>query len=69
MIKPTTSTACFRVTDIAIGKKRMQDLALNLTPALRLVVLLHHQRDHVQLLLMGVVRLQAALRTRTDKWQ
>ena len=38
-------------------QKRAQGLmqVLVLTPTLWLVVLLHHQRDHVQLLLMGVV--------------
>ena len=34
-------------------------LVLGLTPTLRLIVLLHHQRDHIQLLLMGVVGLCA----------
>ena len=38
-----------------------QDLPLRLTPPLRLVVLLHHQWDHVQLLLVGVVGLQSTL--------
>jgi hypothetical protein len=35
-----------------------QSSELILTPSLRLIVLLHHQWDHIQLLLMGVVGLQ-----------
>ena len=33
---------------------------MRLTPALWLIVLLHHQWDHVQLLLVGVVGLRVA---------
>eukprot|EP01043_Picozoa_sp_COSAG02_P009572 COSAG02_NODE_327_length_24561_cov_92.867754_11_plen_247_part_00 len=54
MIKPTASSIAARQwLTKALGN--MQGVAVRLTPALRQVVLLHHQRDHVQLLLMGVV--------------
>ena len=37
------------------GIAQAQRIAVRLTPALWSIILLHHQWDHVQLLLMGVV--------------
>ena len=42
-------------------QQETQDSVPILTPALRLIVLLHHEWNHVQLLLVGVVGLQPAL--------
>ena len=68
MIRPTTSRTitCQQHDGIVT---RTHDLLSRLTPPLRSVVFLHHQRDHVQLLLVGVVGLQTTLRKQaTDTW-
>ena len=68
MIRPTTSrTITCQQHDGIVTRKH--DLLSRLTPPLRSVVFLHHQRDHVQLLLVGVVGLQTTLRKQaTDTW-
>lgn len=68
MIKPTTSRLIpGQRTMVMDGiEQQTQELLPGLTPSLWFVIFGHHERYHVQLLLMGVVGLQAALTIPTE---